>query len=204
MSVSGQVRVWHMAAKKIQSRSANEGNRPSEQRLTESEKRFCELLTQGLTVADAERQMGWAATHGFRVKRRPRVRAHLDTLQRKTTEKETSIAATVLAKRRTVTRAGIIDGLYALATTTPENTNGNISGQVKAWENLAKIHGMLIERSADVTKEFAGRSEEDLEFFAEHGFWPNRMGTGESGPDRPEGIGSAVREPQAGGKGRLQ
>jgi len=90
------------------------------------------------------------------------------------------------AKRAGVVRSDIVGRLWELALLAPEATGGNITGQVRAADALADILGMKVQRMADLTKQFEGRSEDELEFFAQHGYWP--VDAARPGVSRSEGI----------------
>ena len=90
------------------------------------------------------------------------------------------------AKRVSIERSEILGRLWELASMPPEATGNNIGGQVRAADALADILGMKVQRTADLTKQFEGRSEDELEFFAQHGYWP--VDATRPGTSRSEGI----------------
>ncbi len=81
----------------------------------------------------------------------------------------------VAAKKVSVERIGIINRLWQLASLSPEVTSGSITGQVRASDALAEILGMKVQRTADLTKQFEGRSEDELDFYANNGYWPSQQ-----------------------------
>lgn len=51
--------------------------------------------------------------------------------------------------------------------------------KLKALEMLGEWLGMKVNRTADLTDDFKGKSPKELEYFAEHGYWPD-----ETNPDK--------------------
>lgn len=91
--------------------------------------------------------------------------------------------ATALAVRKLgITKADVLNRLAELANISHSETNGNITGQVKACSEIAEIIGAKVKFSADVSKQFEGRSPEEVEFFAQHGYYPP-VDTGQSRPN---------------------
>lgn len=66
----------------------------------------------------------------------------------------------------------VINRLWELASMTPDETKGNIAGQTRAANALAEIKGMKLLRKADLEAEFRDRTQEEMTFFAIHGYWP--------------------------------
>lgn len=145
------------------------------QRLKPEEYEFCTKLAQRIPVAAASRELWGNDTYGYIVLRRPQVARYLEKLKVKVEQKEIERTAKKIADMQTVGRAEVFSRMAELMNMPPDITNDNISGQVKAGEALAKILGMMVERTADVTKMFEGKTEQELEYFAVHGEWPNRV-----------------------------
>lgn len=122
----------------------------------------------GKTIEDAAVAAGFKATSGKDLEKNPLVQKFIQDYQTRIAEDLAKREAPRL-ERVAVTRNSIIDRLGVLSNMEPKDTNGNISGQVKACAELAEIYGMKVNLSADLTREFATRSTEDLEHFAKHG-----------------------------------
>ena len=69
-------------------------------------------------------------------------------------------------------RADVIDRLWQLAQLSPERTNSNITGQVKAAQALEEIFALNIDRNPGLKRQIEGKSEAELEFYVVHGFLP--------------------------------
>lgn len=152
------------------------------ERLTPEEYEFCTLLAQRVPVNEATRQVGWKdESYGYHVMKRAHVSRYLEKLKIRVEAKEIEATAEQIAKGATVTRSELIAHIWGLSKLDPSKTNGNITGQVKAAETLGKMLGMMVERTADVTKEFEGRSDEELAFFAQNGYWPENVDSEQSG-----------------------
>ena len=73
-----------------------------------------------------------------------------------------------------ITHEEVIARLWELASLPASETKDNIGGQVRAISTLAEVLGMKLTRSAGLAREFEGRSSEEQEFFAVHGYWPEQ------------------------------
>jgi hypothetical protein len=73
-----------------------------------------------------------------------------------------------------VTHEEVVARLWELAGLPASATKDNIGGQVRAISTLADVLGMKLTRSAGLAREFEGRSSEEQEFFAVHGYWPEQ------------------------------
>jgi phage terminase small subunit len=93
----------------------------------------------------------------------------------------------LLGQRITVCRADVINRLWDLAQLAPDDTNGNIAGQIKATEALAQIFDIKIVRTADLNKQLEGKTQEEVDHFVATGFWtkPEEENKGE-GNENPE------------------
>ena len=79
-----------------------------------------------------------------------------------------------LARTLPLSRADVIDRLWQLAQLSPERTNSNISGQVKAAQTLEQLFALNIDKNEMLKRQLQGRSESDLEFYVIHGFLPHQ------------------------------
>ena len=113
---------------------------------------------------------------GCRLLRKPEIRELLD---RKMAQ---------VAKQAGVERVDIVQRLWELASLSHAETGGGITGQVRAADTLAEIMGMKVQRTADLTKQFDGRSEEELEFYANNGRWPESMDGSGSDASAAQGL----------------
>ena len=138
--------------------------------LTEMQLRFVSAWTGNLIAA--------AKTAGYS---NPRVAAHklmkdpnvVEALQKKQ-ESMLQESGEHLARTLPLSRADIIDRLWQLAQLSPERTNHNIGGQVKAAEALERVFALNIDRNELLKRQLEGKSESDLEFFVIHGFLPHQ------------------------------
>lgn len=78
-----------------------------------------------------------------------------------------------LARTLPLSRADVIDRLWQLAQLSPEQTNCNITGQVKAAQALEQIFALNIDRVEVLRRELQGKSEAEVEFYVVHGFLPH-------------------------------
>ena len=100
-------------------------------------------------------------------------------------------------RKNTVTREDVIEQLWHLATLPASETKDNINGQVRAATALAEVLGMKLPRPAGLGREFEGRSSEEQEFFAVHGYWPEQpVGAAEPGAAGVAAAGPPARQPQ--------
>ena len=89
---------------------------------------------------------------------------------------------------RRFAKVDVVDRLVELAELPPERTKNTITGQVNALKVIAEIEGYVINRYEDLTKEFAGRTDTEKEFFVLNGYWPNDVDQrqpGTAGPESP-------------------
>jgi len=77
-----------------------------------------------------------------------------------------------LASRIAPSRIDIINHLWRLARLSPEKTNNNITGQMKATDALAEIFGLKIDSQADFDREIEGKTQAEIDFFVAHGYFP--------------------------------
>ena len=77
-----------------------------------------------------------------------------------------------LGRQISICRADIINHLWDLACKSASETGNNIYGQIRATSELADIMGMKIKSTPDLEKELAGKTEDEITFFVEHGYFP--------------------------------
>jgi hypothetical protein len=74
--------------------------------------------------------------------------------------------------RFAVTRDDVIGRLHMLALTPPDETKGSIDGQVSALNAITEILGLKFSaRDADAF--FKGRTQDELDYYALHGRFPD-------------------------------
>jgi hypothetical protein len=73
---------------------------------------------------------------------------------------------------RTITKIDVVERLLRLADIPISKTRGNMSGQVSALKSIAEIQGYVLSKNLNYFAMFDGKSEEELEYFALHGYWP--------------------------------
>lgn len=61
----------------------------------------------------------------------------------------------------------------------------------KAGMTLAELQGYMIHKTLNLDKMLDGRTPEEMEYFAAHGYWPE-MGTGEPGALGPKSPGQSL------------
>jgi Terminase small subunit len=138
--------------------------------LTDMQLRFVSAWTGNLIAA--------AKTAGYS---NPRVAAHklmkdpnvVEALQKKQ-ESMLQESGEHLARTLPLSRADVIDRLWQLAQLSPDRTNHNIGGQVKAAEALERVFALNIDRNELLKRQLEGKSESDLEFYVIHGFLPHQ------------------------------
>jgi len=77
-----------------------------------------------------------------------------------------------LATEINVCRADVVNRLWELAQMPPATTSNGIGGQIKASEILAQIFDVKVNRTADLDRELEGRTEEEVNYFVAHGYFP--------------------------------
>ena len=78
----------------------------------------------------------------------------------------------LLGQKLSMTRVEVINRLWELALMDPQKTGNTIYGQIKATESLASVFDIKICRSADVDRELERRTSSEIDFFVEHGYFP--------------------------------
>jgi len=105
-------------------------------------------------------------------------------------EKQRAIIAASGAKiGRRLSRLDVVERLIELADLPPERTRYNISGQVSALKAIAELEGYVNRGQVDLTKDFADRTLEEKEFFADHGYFPNEVELSKPRTARSESAG---------------
>jgi hypothetical protein len=95
-----------------------------------------------------------------------------------------------------VTHEEVVARLWELACLPATETKDNIGGQVRAISALADVLGMKLTRTAGLAREFEGRSSEEQEFFAVHGYWPEQsVEPAQSGAVVAKAAGSKTSQP---------
>ena len=89
-------------------------------------------------------------------------------------------AAKKMAKA--ITKTDVIKRLNDLANLDPDKTNNTIHGQVAACKAIGEMQGYMVKGQEHETfrKQLEGKTEEEKEFFAEHGYWPQSQNSGPS------------------------
>jgi Terminase small subunit len=97
-----------------------------------------------------------------------------------------------LQKRIQVSRIDLINRLWEVAQMSPRETSGSIHGQIKASEILAGILCMHLNRSPNIPQELEGKTQDDMDHFLAHGYFPE----GDIEPEAPEAP-EASESPEA-------
>jgi hypothetical protein len=140
---------------------------------------FVEALKEGKDQTNAARAAGYknANTIACRLMRKPLVIAAMAEhaeIQRKAAER----AADDDARKPIITKRRIEEILANIA----ENGE-NDHVKVRAAMGLAEIKGMKVQRNLDLGREFEGKTEEELDFFGIHGYFPDEhLVAGKPGP----------------------
>jgi hypothetical protein len=126
---------------------------------------------------DAARAAGYRypERHAGKVVKKPRAKKAI--VKTTTEEKPPAIVKSpgeAPGRKPNVTREDVMERLWQLAALPASETKDNIGGQVRAASALAEILGMKLTRAAGLAREFEGRSSEEQEFFAVHGYWPEQ------------------------------
>jgi hypothetical protein len=84
-----------------------------------------------------------------------------------------------LGRQIAVSRPEIINRLWELARMSPAETNRTIYGQIKAAETLAYVFDIKLNRPADLDREVRERTSDEVDFFVEHGYFPDSSTPGQ-------------------------
>lgn len=108
----------------------------------------------------------------------PNVRAAIDVKMKVRIEAEARKEGEEIGKARGLERAEHLEILAEIA----RNTKEAASDRIRAVMGSAELKLMRIARLADVTAEYEDKSEEEVEFFCVHGYWPKKsLDPGKSG-----------------------
>lgn len=155
-----------MPRRPAKSKPADLSVRKKDLEASEVEKRFelltvqeraCAHLAAEYSPEAAGEALGLSPSAVKEILDRPRVRLYLQACDEKFIEKLATAKVRAL-KKVGITAAAIEERLMQLAQMDPEDTRGNIDGQVKALRTLAEIHGLL-----DDNDPLKGKSKADLE-----------------------------------------
>lgn len=137
--------------------------------LTEMQLRFVSAWTGNLIAA--ARTAGYSDPKGaaYKLMKDPNV---VEALQKKQ-ESMLQESGEHLARTLPLSRADVIDRLWQLAQLSPERTNCNITGQVKAAQALEEIFALNIDQKEQLPRQLEGKSEAEMEFYVIHGFLPH-------------------------------
>src|SRR5437763_1776027 len=129
------------------------------------------VLAWNGNLKDAVRVVGYKDPKSalYKLRKNPKF---TDQLKRK---QDSMIKASgeMLGRKLTICRTDIIDHLWRLARMSAEDTGKNIYGQIKATEALAHIFDIHIVRDADLKREIEQHTEQQIDFFVEHGYFPS-------------------------------
>jgi len=167
--------------------------------LTERQLRFVSAWTGNLIAAARTAGYSNPRVAAHRLMKDPLVAEALQTKQESLLQE----SGEQLARTLPLSRADVIDRLWQLAQLSPERTNGNVSGQVKAAQALEQIFAINLDRNDVLKRQLQGKSEAELEFYIIHGFLPHRdekpllEASAEPAqlPESTAGGGSSIPEP---------
>ena len=83
-------------------------------------------------------------------------------------------------------RSAIINRMWDLAQLSPKDTKETIGGQMKALEVLSRVFDVRINRPADLDRLLEGKTQEEVDFFVEHGYFPEAPGPAIESNPQPE------------------
>jgi flagellar biosynthesis/type III secretory pathway protein FliH len=151
--------------------------------LTPMQSKFVECFKGNAT--EAARQAGFEHPNSAAGKllKDPDIRAALEVKQQILREEEAKAEGKEAGKRQGIERGEIIDLLAGIA-----RTGENEGARVRALMGLAELKHMRISRLADVSREYDNRTEEELEFFALNGYWPEEQQSVDAGKPGPSGL----------------
>jgi hypothetical protein len=116
---------------------------PVETPITDQEMRFAHLILEGrLTDREAAEAVGISPGQAAYVKGKPRVRDYMASRRASVTAAIVQHESAVLTENN-IGREQIIVRLYELGMLSPEKTNGNITGQVRALDSLRDMLGLV-------------------------------------------------------------
>lgn len=183
---------------KRKSKSANKGGRKPG--WTEPKRRFVELLKEKKTQTEAARlaypRHSRPDVQGTKLMKDPLVLAAMEEhnrLVKIAAEKAAETEGKIVGKARGLARAEHLNLLADIA----RDKDATPSARVAAIMGSAELNHMRISRSADLTKEFENRTEEENLFFACNGYWPEDepVEQRESGAAGVSSPGTTPRKP---------
>lgn len=145
-------------------------------RWTGKARAFCDAMARLDNVSAAAREAGINRRYAIRLLDKPEVLAEV---ARRRAQKQAALDKEE-AKAVVIDRNSVVISLWKLAKLSHLATNLNISGQVRALAKIADILGLKVTKTADATDIFRGKTNEELEHYAVHGFFP-----GENPPEKP-------------------
>lgn len=104
---------------------------------------------------------------GHRLMKRPRVK---EALEERNTAAFREMGRII---GKTIAKADVTARLLKLADLAPAKTNNNITGQVNALRLIADMESYIIRQHQNVTELLKGKTEEETEFFCQHGYFPD-------------------------------
>ena len=129
----------------------------------------------GENVREASRRIGVHWNTGYQYLQSPYTKQRVEAIRlelAKRDAKDIARSNKEIIQGQGITKDAIAKRLWELSQLAPDDTNGNINGQVKACDSLSELLGFKVKLSADVTKEFENRTPEELDFFAKNGYFP--------------------------------
>jgi hypothetical protein len=111
-------------------------------------------------------------TAAGRLKANPLVKAEIErqrSMFEAAEKKREEAMGSIVGKLQGMTRSEVEAGLSDIA----RDVNTPAMVRVRAYGEIASIKGMKITRTVK-DREFEGRTEEELEYFAERGYWPEQ------------------------------
>jgi hypothetical protein len=150
------------------------------------ENAFLEAFKGNATQAAADAKYRNPNKAGNVLMKRSHVRKAVEAKMKIMQEEGARAEARVKGHQQGITRVEITELLANIA-----RHGDSDSAKTRALLGLADIKGMRINRYADVSKEFEGRTEEELEYLAVHGHWPEEREEGKPlEPAGPSGHGN--------------
>lgn len=125
-------------------------------------------------VAFASRQTGLTNEEATRCLKRKPVIQYMEVFRRRMGEVMVQLDARRM--NRKFGKTEVLAHLDQLASLPPERTGNCIDGQVEALKLMANIMGLLLDTKKGAPDDiFVGRSQEELEYYSQHGRFPPRL-----------------------------
>lgn len=138
--------------------------------LTERQLRFVSAWTGNLIAAARTAGYSDPKAAAYRLMKEPHV---VQAIQKKQ-DSMLQESGEQFARTLPLSRADVIERLWQLAQLSPNATNHNITGQVKAAQALEEIFALNIDRNERLKRQLEGKSEAEMEFYVIHGFLPHQ------------------------------